>query len=85
MLIEGGRLRVRSTTTKGFLDAFVQTPSLAVLEITVEIAVLAAQFPPDFPGDPADRIIAATARAHDLPIVTKDQNMQESRFLRTIW
>ena len=84
-LIESGRIRVKGTTTRGFLDAFVQTPSLMVLEITAEIAVLATQFPPAFPRDPADRIIAATARAHDAPLVTKDQKLQDSPLVRTIW
>jgi len=84
-LIETGKLRPKGTTTRGFLDALIQTPSLIVMEISAEIAVLATQFPPSFPGDPADRIIAATARAHDVPIVTKDRSMQESPLLRTIW
>jgi len=61
----------------------VQTPGL--LDITPEIAVLAAQLPPAFPGDPADRIIAATARSHDFPLVTKDQGLLDSPLLRTIW
>lgn len=85
VLIENGRLRVRGTTTQAYLDALLLTPGLVVLDITTEIAVLAAQFPRGFTGDPADRLIAATARAHDVPIVTKDQDMQDSPLLRTIW
>lgn len=85
MLVEAGKLLVRTTTSRGFLDALVQTPGLVVLDITTEIAVLATQFPSDFPRDPADRIIAATARALNLSLVTKDQTMLESPLLRTIW
>lgn len=85
LLVESGRLRLKGTTSRGFLDALVGTPSLILLEITTEIAVLAAQFPPGFPGDPADRLIGATARAHQIPIVTKDRGMQDSPLLRTIW
>ena len=85
LLVEKGRLRLKSTSTRGFLDALLQTPGLNVLEISAEIAVLATQFPAGFPEDPADRIIGATARAHELPLVTKDQPMQDSRLLRTIW
>jgi len=58
---------------------------LALLEITPEIAALTVQFPPGFPGDPANRIIGATARAHGLPLVTRDAHLQDSRLLRTIW
>jgi len=85
LLVESGRLRLKGATTRDFLEAVVQTPSLALFEITTEIAVMAARFPPGFPGDPADRLIAATARAHDMPIVTKDRAMQDSPLLRTIW
>jgi PIN domain nuclease of toxin-antitoxin system len=85
MLVEGGRLRLRGVGTHAFLESLVQTPGLVVLEITAEIAALAAQTPHDLPRDPGDSLIAATARAYDIPIVTKDQRMHESALLRTIW
>jgi PIN domain nuclease of toxin-antitoxin system len=85
MLIEGGRLRLRGVGTHGFLETLVQTPGLIVLEITAEIAALAAQLPSGLPRDPGDSLIAATARVYDVAIVTKDQRMQESPLLRTIW
>jgi PIN domain nuclease of toxin-antitoxin system len=68
-----------------FLGGIVQRPGLAVLEITPEIAALTVQSPTDFPKDPAARIIAATARAHALPLVTRDERLQGSKLLRTIW
>ena len=85
MHVERGWLRLKGITTQGFLQALVQTPGLRILEITPEIATLAAQLPRGFRGDPADRIIAATARAHDVSIVTKDKAMHDSPLLRTIW
>jgi PIN domain nuclease of toxin-antitoxin system len=83
-LIDKGRIQVEGTPER-FLTRLAERPGLAVLEITPEIAALTVQFPPEFPGDPADRIIAGTARAHGLPLVTKDENLQDSRLLRTIW
>jgi PIN domain nuclease of toxin-antitoxin system len=56
-----------------------------MLDLSPEIAALAFQFPTDFPSDPADRIIAATARAHGLPLVTKDRRLQDSALVQTIW
>jgi PIN domain nuclease of toxin-antitoxin system len=85
LLIETRRIRLKGATTHAFLDALVQTPSLMVLDISTEIAATAAQSPPGFPKDPADRLIAATALVYDIPIVTKDRQMQESPRLRTIW
>jgi len=49
------------------------------------IAVAAAQLPPSFPGDPMDRIIAATALAEGIPLVTADQRIRRSRAVKTIW
>ena len=84
MLIERGRLRLRGVSTHGFLETIVQTPSLMVLEITAQIAALAAQLPSGLPRDPGDSLIAATALVHDVPIVTNDQRMQDRPSLRTI-
>jgi PIN domain nuclease of toxin-antitoxin system len=56
-----------------------------VFELTTEIAVAAAEFPASFSGDPLDRIIAATARVLEVPLVTKDRRIQDSPLVRTIW
>lgn len=85
LLIERRRLRLKDASPRHFLDAIVRTPGLRVLEISVDIAMLAARFPPTFPADPGDRIIAATAQAHDVPLVTRDHSLLESPVLRTIW
>jgi PIN domain nuclease of toxin-antitoxin system len=55
-----------------------------VLPITAEIAVLSQsdQFPH---GDPADRLIAATARFHRAPLVTSDVKVRKLRDVETIW
>lgn len=83
-LIDEGRVAVAGSVD-GFLRDVSGRPGLTTLGITPEIAALTLLFPASFPKDPADRIIAATARAHNLPIVTKDRNMQESPLLKTIW
>jgi len=85
MLLEAGRLRLKAATSREVLSGFLRTPGLSVLEITAEIALLSAQLPPDFPKDPADRLISATARTLGLPLVTKDQAIHDSPLLRTIW
>lgn len=38
-----------------------------------------------FHGHPSDRIIVATARAENAPLVTADQRIRVYRHLRTIW
>jgi len=83
-LIDAGRITVHGST-ESFLKQVAQRPRLFVLELSPEIAALAFQFPRGFPGDPADRIIAATARVRGLPLVTKDQRLQDSPLLRALW
>jgi PIN domain nuclease of toxin-antitoxin system len=84
LLIDAGRVLVHGSA-ESFLKQISQRAQLFVLDLSPEIAALAFQFPPEFPKDPADRIIAATARVHGLLLVTKDQRLQESTLLRTIW
>jgi len=58
---------------------------VTVRPITPEIAALAAQFPDDFPRDPADRLIGATARAEGMTLVTRDEHIRRSPLLKTVW
>ena len=71
----------------GNIEASIReyTKNVSVLPITLDIAALTAHFPPDFPSDPMDRIIAATARAEGISLVTADRRMQSSPLIKTIW
>jgi PIN domain nuclease of toxin-antitoxin system len=71
----------------GTIEASVRLliEDVTVRPITSEIAALAAQFPADFPRDPADRLISATARAEGLTLITHDQNLRRSPLLNTVW
>jgi PIN domain nuclease of toxin-antitoxin system len=58
-----------------------------VAPITPAIAETAVGLPASFPGDPADRIIFATAIETGWPLVTKDRQLRRHRHPRqvTIW
>jgi PIN domain nuclease of toxin-antitoxin system len=49
------------------------------------IAVKATQLGNDFPGDPADRVIAETSIVESAPLVTKDSSVHASGALTVIW
>jgi len=55
--------------------------------ITPAIAHTAATLPSTFPGDPADRLIYATAVEHGWSLVTKDRRLREHKHPReiTVW
>ena len=54
---------------------------------TPAVAATAVALPDSFPGDPADRLIYATAIEYGWPLVTKDRRLREHRHPRriTIW
>jgi len=56
-----------------------------ILPITANIALQAYALPEDYPNDPADRIIGATALIEDIPLLTADRAIRKSRAVPTIW
>ena len=51
-------------------------PLLTVIPISPRIAAESVQLGEDFHRDPADQIIVATARCHDLTLVTADERIR---------
>ena len=68
-----------------WLRAAVSSPHLEVLPLTVDVAIESEHLGDSFPPDPADRLIAATARVHDLTLITSDRPIRKSRAVRTLW
>jgi PIN domain nuclease of toxin-antitoxin system len=56
-----------------------------VLPITSAVAALSVQLSANFPNDPADRIIAATAIVHGMKLVTSDALIRKSGEVSCIW
>jgi PIN domain nuclease of toxin-antitoxin system len=75
ILVDEGKLRVQGGLEE-FFDALRGDPVFHVLPLTYEIATDVALL--RVLRDPADRVIAATARVHRLRLVTSDQRMIES-------
>jgi PIN domain nuclease of toxin-antitoxin system len=59
-------------------------PGIILISITPRIAVEAQSLPGDFHKDPADRIIVATARLLNVPIVTIDRKILNYSFVKTV-
>jgi PIN domain nuclease of toxin-antitoxin system len=72
---------------KTWFARFMGGPGIQTAALTPDIAIEASHLPGDLHGDPADRLIIATARNLGLPIVTRDRKIvayAESGFVRTI-
>jgi len=61
------------------------SPGIEILPITPEIAYEANYLPEEFHRDPADCIIVATARLHDITLITKDHRILAYPHVKTLW
>ncbi len=84
VLIERGRLVLDREVTDWVRDALA-LPGVELLPLTPEIALAAGGAVLELHGDPADRMIAATALAHRARLVTKDERLRALRTLDTVW
>lgn len=59
-------------------------PVVTVLPLDIPVVTALSNLPARFHGDPADRLIVATAKAHQLPLATHDVRIRRSRTVR-LW
>jgi len=83
MLISRQRLDP-AMDARQFLEDLIVARAVRVLPITAGIAVLSES---DLfsHGDPADRLIAATALMHQAPLVTSDAALRKVKEVSTVW
>ena len=67
-----------------WLKTICAQPKIKLQEITPEIAALSGELD-DMRGDPADRLIAATAKALNLPLISADHRIRNLSWLVNIW
>ena len=79
-----GALQSHGTVENAVQNVLIRS-AVQVKPITAEIAALATQFPNDYPRDPVDRLIGATARSAGVALVTRDENIRRCPLLKTIW
>ena len=82
--IRRGRLQFNVPVDQWLADAR-SIPELRFEPVSVEIASLAGSFLEPVHGDPADRIIAATATVLGAALVTADDRLRGLPSLRAIW
>jgi len=76
MLEAKGRLELKMSCAEWVKQALA-TPGLSLYPLTAEIAIESSRLPGNFHGDPADRILLATARMTGAQLLTKDERLLE--------
>ncbi len=84
MLVDRGRVALTGDTLD-WLATVARLKGVFFVPVDIEIAVLSTRLGDHFHKDPADRMIAATARKLMAPLVTADERLQSYADLSTIW
>lgn len=82
--VRRGRLTLSSPFERWLADLRC-LPELQFEPVTAEIAAAAGTFDGNMHGDPADRIIVATARTLGARLVSADQRLRGVPDLETVW
>jgi len=76
MLEAKGRI-VLGMPCEKWVTTALTLPGLRLIGLEPEIAIASSHLPGEIHGDPADRILAATARARDAVLATADERLVE--------
>jgi PIN domain nuclease of toxin-antitoxin system len=86
MLEKRGRVAL-PMNVRTWVDQALSKPGIAVTPLTPEIMIESVHLPGEVHGDPADRMLAATARVLGATLVTKDDKLigySKQRHLRAL-
>ena len=82
MLIQKGRIDLEMPIYDWFERIF-EKPRFRLIPLSPEIAIRSGTL--DMYGDPADRLIVASALVHRSPLVTADLWIQRLDFVNAVW
>jgi PIN domain nuclease of toxin-antitoxin system len=75
-----GRLQLKGTLSEFFERGLAA--DIELLDLTPEIAAATNALPENFPSDPFDRVIVATAKVMNLTLVTCDRAIRDAQFCK---
>jgi len=82
-LAERGRIALDRDPVD-WLDEALRAGRVELLPLTPAVAVTSTTLGA-LPGDPADRLIVATALTHGATLVTRDERIRASGLVKTLW
>ena len=83
MLVDRGRIRIDRGAVEWIEQALAQ-PRVELLPLTPSVAVTSTQLG-DFHGDPADRLVVATAIVHSAKLISQDGKIGACPLVETVW
>ena len=81
VLLKIGRIALKESYAE-WAEHLVAHPGFELADCGVEVITEAYSYP--FP-DPFDGVITATAKVMDLPLITKDMAIDQSRLVEVYW
>jgi PIN domain nuclease of toxin-antitoxin system len=72
-----------AVSLESFLDELERR--FVVLPINARVCARMLSLPVNYPKDPADRVIGATALVEGMSLVTADREIRRAKVVRTIW
>ena len=76
LLVSRGRMNLLMTPARWF-DRLMRAPGLKLADMSADLLISSSFLPGTPPRDPADRIMAATAREYGYILVTRDRPLLE--------
>jgi PIN domain nuclease of toxin-antitoxin system len=86
LLAARGRISLQMSPARWF-ERFLEAPGVRLADMSPNVLIASSFLPGAHPKDPADRIIAATAREYDYRVVTRDRRLldyAESGYCRAV-
>lgn len=84
MLVEKDRLEL-TLDLADWLRRVEAIPALRFVPVDNGLALASVRLPQPLHADPADRMIVATARSLEAPLVTRDQRLHRYPHVETLW
>ncbi len=84
MLVEKDRLEL-TLDLPDWMLRIEAIPAMRFVPVDNGLALASVRLPKGLHADPADRIIVATARSLEAPIVTRDERLHRYPHVETVW
>ena len=68
-----------------WLSRAIDVSGMTVIDLSPDVAIDSCNLPGVFHKDPADQIIVATARIHNLTLLSKDQKILDYPHVKSTW